>query len=83
MAGVAVRMLQLVAGHAFHAQRRGLGAFFHLQALVLGIQAARLGHRAVQLGEQAARLVLGVHQIQGADQHRQQQHQVQARHAAS
>ena len=37
--------VQLVARHALHAQRRGLGTLFHLQALVLGFQAARFGHR--------------------------------------
>jgi hypothetical protein len=67
-------------GPVFHAQRRGLGAFLDLQALVLQLQAMAFGHGPVEVGEQAARLVLHMHQVQRAGQHGQQQDQVEPRH---
>jgi hypothetical protein len=45
MARPAWRICQLRARQRSDAQRRGLGALFHLQALVLGVQAPRLGLR--------------------------------------
>ncbi len=83
IAGVAVRICS--RSRASFSTRSGVAwaRFFDLQPLVLRLQAAGLADGAVQLGEQQARLVLRVHEVEGAGQHAQQQHEAQARHAGT
>jgi hypothetical protein len=83
MAGVTVRIAQLVLGQLLDAQRSGLGALFHFKAAVLDVEPARLGGGAVEFGEQAARVVLHAHQVQRGEHDGGQQNDGQPRHAGA